>query len=193
MSMIGIEVGKVMPGFKPGLPERVQFDFGKSGGQLVLAYDSPTMAEINEARNGNMKLGLSNIGGILFVLAKFGNEEWMVTPYHYAFSQPYNLSVLLDRFIGYALTVIMFDNVTGIVKALRLVAMPYEMSLLFNRIVGMQKEFVCGGFKVDSATYDTNLASVFGTYSTSEIVDQGETFDLEHDKKDLKKRTERRD
>lgn len=183
MVLTKVEVGKTYPGFKQGLPERVQFDFGKSGGQLIFAYDSPTKQEINQVRNGNVKLGLSNVGGILFLLAKFGSENWIDLPYHYAFSEPYDMSELTDPSKGYSLTVVVFDNRTGIVKAIRLIAMPYQMSLLFNKLVGIQKEFVASGFKVDTAAYDANLVSVYSSYSTDELVKLGQTFDLEDDKK----------
>lgn len=167
---MGIEVGKIYPGFKKGSPEGVKFDFGKSGALMVLAYDRPDIKEISNVRRGRIKAGIVVCNGISFVLVKFGSLNWIDAPYHSALSKDFELTPINNEKEGYAWSIVMLDNGTGIVKVIRFVTMPNKMSTQLHDIIDLQRGFVNSTSVFDQEAYDRGILEVYRKISTDELV-----------------------
>lgn len=168
--MQAIEVGKPFPGTKP-IHESVIFEFKQSGGFLRVAWTSPSQFELKQFAEGKIKLGLVEIDGIIFILVKFGSMSWMDAPYHVKFFPPYDLEDLADSNKGYLINYVMLDAKNRIVKVLKLLKMPHEMSLQFKEFVTKQRETSIDG-------YDRRLFQICKKHSTNDLVKMAMTYDL---------------
>jgi hypothetical protein len=168
--MQAIEVGKPFPGTKP-IPESVIFEFEQSSGFLRVAWTSPSQFELKQFADGKIKLGFVEIDGIIFILVKFGSMSWMDAPYHVKFFPPYELENLTYSNKGYLINYVMLDAKTRIVKVLKLLEMPHEMSLHFRELVTKQRET-----SIDE--YDQRLFKIYKKHSTNDLVKIAKTYDL---------------
>jgi hypothetical protein len=168
--MQAIEVGKPFSGTNP-IPESVIFEFEQSGGFLRVAWTSPSQFELKQFADGKIKLGLLEIDGIIFILVKFGSMSWMDAPYHVKFFPPYDLEDLTDSNKGYLINYVMLDAKTRIVKVLKLLEMPHEMSLQFKKLVMKQGETSIDG-------YDQRFFQIYKKHSTNDLVKMAKTYDL---------------
>lgn len=174
---IGIEVGKVYPGWTPGTyPEGVVFDFSGSGAITLLSYNRPKMNEIFNVRRGKIRVGIFNVRGIEFVLMKFGNLPWVDAPYHIVLSKPFEITEIKDYDLshGYAWSIVMFDNLTGIVKAIRFVTMPHKTSLKLYDAIQIQKDFAASGREFNAISYIRTIDEIYARYSTNDLVKMAE-------------------
>ena len=64
----------------------------------------------------------------------------MDTPYNIALSQPYELQELTDKKTGYTALIVLIDGMTGIVKTMKLIELPHEMSKRFKELVENQRK-----------------------------------------------------
>jgi|SRR5665647_1942213 len=168
--MQAIEVGKPFPGTKT-IHESVIFEFEQSGGFLRVAWTSPSQFELKQFADGKIKLGLVEIDGIIFILVKFGSMSWMDAPYHVKFFPPYDLEDLTDSNKGYLINYVMLDAKTRIVKVLKLLEIPHEMSLQFKELVTKQRETSIDG-------YDQRFFQIYKKHSTNDLVKMAKTYDL---------------
>lgn len=178
---IGIEVGKVLPGWKSGLPERVQFDFTNSGAVFILAYNSPTDKELEQIGKGKIRIGIVHTRCLTFMLLKLGNLPWSDAPYSVQFSKPFEITEIAegDKSHGYATNIIALDNRTGIVKVIRFFTMPYEVSKRLERAIGIQRELIKAKKMPNDEAYDFLLSEVYRTYSTERLVAAGYKEEVE--------------
>lgn len=169
--MQNLEIGKP---YKEGLkqiPEGIVFNFNQDGGFLRIIFDSPLDSEIRDINEGKIKLGLLEEAGIIFFFIKFGKLPWMDAPYNVEFSQPFELKEPMDPETGYTLQIVLIDGMTGIVQAIKLIELPYEMSKLFKELVEKQK-------KIPIKDYDNVLNRIYSKYETEALVEEAEIFDL---------------
>jgi len=168
--LTGIEVGKPYPGVHR-IPESAIFDFNQAGGLLLIALDNPTKKEIQDIRKGDVKLGLLDKGGVIFLLSKFGSMNWMDSPYHVSMSGKYTLAPVFDVTQGYLLQIVLLNSNDRIVKVIRVVGMPHEMSLMFRDLVEKQR-----GTSINE--YYPRLHEIYTRYSTEDLVKVGRIWDL---------------
>lgn len=134
MSMMKIEVGKPYDDGIIPLFDSTIFDFSNSGAVLLMIMKHPTPAEIKAVKDGDIKLGLVEVDGVLFILAKFGTQPWVDASYHASLSKPGIRFGTVENGAGYSLSAILIDTDGRIVKVIRYVAMPTEMSRKFREI-----------------------------------------------------------
>jgi hypothetical protein len=91
--------------------------------------------------------------------------------YNVGLSKFYDLEDLTDEKMGYAFQIVLIDGITGIVKALKLVELPHEMSKRFKELVEKQKKSRIRDSK-------TVLSRIYSKYETEALVEEAEIFDL---------------
>lgn len=170
--MQALEVGKPYQEGVSRIPEGIVFDFNQGGGILRLVFDSPLDSEIKEIKKGKIELGLLEKEGIIFFLIKFGKLEWMDAPYNSALSNPFDLEELQDEKAGYAVQIVLIDGMTGIVHALKLIGLPYAMSVKFKQLVEQQRQSPI-------RDYDGALNVIYSRYSTMDLLKGADVHTLE--------------
>jgi hypothetical protein len=166
MDMQALEVGGLIDPNTKKFAESVKFDFDSSGGILYMFWGSPTNKEIRNCQKGTASFSLVEVDGVLFFLSRFGDLKWQEAPYHVRLSQPFEVEkpTFTDG-TGYALTVILVDADTGIIKALRMIGLPTGLSLKFIDAVERQlKE------SFNHAEYLSRVKGVYNRYSTMDLV-----------------------
>jgi hypothetical protein len=167
-----LEVGKRIEEGIEHYQEGCKFDFSDSGGLLLLFYNSPTEKEIIDITKSNAKIGICEKEGVLFLLWKFGSQPWLDTPYSIHLSQKFEFQPIEDS-MGYSIHIILVDAQTGIVKGMRLIAMPNKLSKNFKRIIIEQD-----GLSFDKNDYDKRLNMVYGNYSTGDLIKFAELYSV---------------
>jgi len=117
-----IEVGKPCKPFI-GMGEGVRFSLSGDGALLAYCFDNPTEHEIAQMKSGkSFEIRCSMIDKILWITSKCGDLAWTDAPYNPRLSQSL-LEWDYDEGEGIALTLVMIDSKTGIVKAARLIGL----------------------------------------------------------------------
>ena len=153
------------------IPEGIGFDFNQGGGFLKIVFDCPLDSEIKEMMEGKIKLGLLEDEGIIFFFIKFGKLAWMDAPYNVNLSQSFEFMELTDENKGYAVQIVLIDGMTGIVKALKLIELPHEMSKRFKELVEKQR-------KTPTINYDVILNQLYSRYDTDDLLSTAEIYSL---------------
>ena len=123
--MVASEVGKKSP---VTMTEGVRFDLSSAGATLIYAFDAPTTDEVAQVRSGNgFEIRFAEINDILWVTTKCGNLEWTDAPYNPRLSSGLPDPDFADG-EGIALTFVLIDSATGIVKAVRLIGLGNRFS-----------------------------------------------------------------
>lgn len=138
--MESIKVGSV---YKPavGMGEGVKFTLSFDGALLLYAFDDPTPEEIAEMKAGkSFELRYAEIAGILWVTSKCGNLEWTDAPYNPRLSSSLPPSDF-EEGEGLALTLVMVDSRTAVVKALRVIGLETRFSHDLAETASWIKEF----------------------------------------------------
>ena len=169
--MQNLEVGKPYKEELKRISEGIIFNFNQDGGFLRIVFDSPLDSEIKEITQGKIKLGLLEEEGIIFFFIEFGELPWMDAPYNVEFSKPFELEELTDPKTGYAFQIVLIDGMTGIVRALKQIELPYEMSKRFKELVEKQKE-------TRIRDYETVLSRIYSKYETDALVEEADTYFL---------------
>jgi hypothetical protein len=164
-------VGEPLPGTRELPYNSAIFDFSTEGGTLYIAYERPTEIEIMNFRKGKASLGLVEVNGIIFILAKYGDQDWLDVPYHVNFSREFKLPLLEDATLGYPILTIFLDSKDRVIKAIRLFAMPHEMSLNFNIMVEKQRN-------TSIEDFDAMLDMIYKEYTTADLVKKAKIYKL---------------
>ena len=108
--------------------EGVRFDLTYSGGMLMYLFNNPTAHEVEQMKSGkSFEIRFSEINGIIWVTSKCGDLAWTDAPYN-----PRLSSGLPDPDFedgnGIALSLVMIDVPSGIVKSARLIGLGTSFS-----------------------------------------------------------------
>ena len=125
--MEAFEVGKV---YKPavGIGEGVRFNLSYDGAVLIYAFDNPTAREIAETKSGkSFEIRYTEVNGIIWVTSKCGDLEWTDAPYNPRLSSSLPDPDFADG-EGLALTLVMLDSMSGVVKSTRLIGLGTRFS-----------------------------------------------------------------
>jgi len=71
--------------------EGVVFNFSEECGVIRIITAGASISEVESVAEEPYKLGLFNESSIIFVLAKFGEMDWFLMPYHVNPLYPYEL------------------------------------------------------------------------------------------------------
>ena len=107
----------------------------------------------------------------IFFSIKFGKLAWMDAPYNVNLSQPFEFMELTDENKGYAVQIVLIDGMIGIVKALKLIELPHEMSKRFKELVEKQR-------KKPTINYDVILNQLYSRYDTDDLLSTAEIYSL---------------
>ena len=156
-----LAVGSPLPFNAPG-----EICFTMSGGipTLVMQLPGLTTEEIQSVKSGEAQFKVIGLDGVIFWLVKLGTMEWMDVPY----------SPHLDRDItipeipygtGLAIQIILVEATTRIVKVLRLVTAPTNVSRAFLNDVQaeLQQPF-------NFNEYGLKVQKIYASYSTAALV-----------------------
>ena len=164
------EVGKTIEEWK-GHSEGTLFEVDDSGATLIVFFDSPTENEVDQFHEGkNFELRYSVIYDITMMTFKIGNLNWMDVPYEAHLSKNLNKFPIVSANQGLALTLMLVDGKTGIVKSLRLIGLSTDFSRKFigHLMEAKMKEF-------NENDYKQRLMRVFNL-STKQIADRKEAY-----------------
>lgn len=165
MDYTKIEVGKPLEGVQ-GREDGCVFDISDSGAVLYVYYGSPSSEEIKNFSAGSvLEARYVVLDGEIYLLFKFGSEEWMDLPYNPHLSrQLTKLPVIQDSASGLGLTIILADTHDGVVKVLRFVALANDFS---KRL--MSEVWARSIRTFDDASYKNSIFRERGKYSSKRM------------------------
>lgn len=148
-----------------GQPEGCIFNVDGGGLFLAYNYNSPTPAEIEAFSAGApFEIRFVRVNGVLFILAKAGNMPWIDAPYAIQLS-PFARFPALEQNEGYALTLMLIDRKTSIVKGLRVIGLGHTFSeQLHAEIMSQAHE------PLFASEYYAQVSAVYQRYSTKQLV-----------------------
>lgn len=158
------EIGKAAPWLNLS-KEGAYFDLDGSGFLLVYNYNSPTPGEIAAFQAGTAcEFRFVRVGGVLFLLSKLGALPWNDSPFALQLARTPSLPDVPEG-KGYAVTLLLLDNKTQIVRGLRLVGLGTQFS---RKLRAEISEDV--GKPMLREEYLARVAAVQSMYTTSALV-----------------------
>lgn len=113
--------------FEPSYVDGPTFDLTENGFVLTLNLRTPTAQEICEARDGRAEFRFHVVDGILVFMLKLGLFPWMDCTFHRGLS-PSKDVIRPEPGQGTALTLLVVDSDTGILKAIRMIGLSNDFS-----------------------------------------------------------------
>lgn len=143
----------------------VAFDFSRhSGPTLFISYNTPDASEVTNFRRGKARFALAQRAGLVFLLAKFGNEEWMDAPFHAGLYAP-EIRGVPDEWrdgMRLALSVVIIDSATGQQRGARDISFDPSFSSSLIMVAKQQ-----AAAPIDRATYDQVINTTYRAFPTS--------------------------
>ena len=166
------EVGKYIEGIHKRYDECIKFDLTDTGINIPVFFDSPTPNEINEFKEGKIKLGYYTYKNVILVLIKIGNLEWMDMPYSIHLSK--YLTTIKDfeeeNGLGLTTTLYLINAKNGILEALRVTGANNRLSVNLIKDIKKQKE-------MSFEEFDNNLNYIYKTYTTKELINRAKIIE----------------
>ncbi len=107
-----------------GKPEGIYIDVDPSGILLMYNFTHPTQSEIDQmGAEKPFEIRYVRIQDALYILTKCGSLNWTDAPYNPHLSRQPELQPITDDVGGYALTFLMVDAATNIIKSVRLIGL----------------------------------------------------------------------
>ena len=147
--------------------EGVVFNFSEGYGVIRIITASASILEVENVAEAFYKLGLFISNGIIFLLAKFGEMDWLLMPYHINPLYPYKLK---DN-CKYPIKVFFIDKCANLVGFVRSIAMSLKMSRKFKELVEKQLEY-----SVDRREIQQRLDEIYEKYSEKEMIKLAEIY-----------------
>lgn len=115
---------KVLP---PSWYEYLGMSLSDAGGTIAVVYKNIAEAEL-KAFNSGFKFKVVVVDGIVWMLVKVGNQPWADIPYYkYAEDRLPTFEMPSDG-MGLAMQMLLVEANTGILKAIRMVGLPTDVS-----------------------------------------------------------------
>ena len=141
--MHSIAVGQLYLPSRTSYPEGCEYNFSANGHELKLFFNNPSKGEIHEVRKGLPRFKLLFYRkSVVFLCFKLGALPWSDAPYSWwrvpeeVRSQPQPI----PEGEGALLTIVLIDSETGIVKAIRAIGLPTDLSRELHRAIAHQTE-----------------------------------------------------
>lgn len=148
-------------------PELAQYNYRGGEHELVLFLNSPTADEINAVRRESAEFGLFVERDLIVLLYRFGSAlGWSDAPYsiHLVPREQRSTPPSTNESEHALLHVMLVDATNGIVRALRVIAMPPEFTQALHRAIQEQAEM-----PFTRSGYNGRLESLFRGYSSAEL------------------------
>lgn len=142
------------------------FDIDDCGINLSVYIRRPTAHEAEQFASGKpFEIRLVQLRNVIFPMFKFGDMGWMDAPYNVHLSKNLNkLEVPADG-QGLAMTVHLYDTVTGKLLCNRLISLSSEISRGLIKMVAEQAEK-----PFNMREYVNNFTSVYSAYPTKKLL-----------------------
>lgn len=112
-----------------GQPEGTFFEITESGPVWFFNYANPTGSEIAAMSAGSpFEIRTIELSDVLWILVKCGDQPWTEAPYNPRLSKSPVLNPIEDGVSGYALTLVMVDAATQIIRHIRTVGLGNKFS-----------------------------------------------------------------
>jgi len=168
--MIKLEVGKQ---FKEGITrygEGCKFDIDDTGCNLIFYYNNPSEEEIKDITKGNVKYGYYKEDNVLLMLFKFGEQQWIDSPYSIHLSKHLTKLQEITEGIGYAVNIYLVNANNGNLEGMRLISLSTKTSKMLRMDILEQKESTYDGF-------EKTLSNIYNKYPTKMLVSMCKTLD----------------
>jgi hypothetical protein len=164
------KVGNLYISGKTQYPEATLLEYTETGPTLLMAVKTPTEKEIKAIRGGGLELALYETEQVLWFLFRIhGFGPWSDAPFSIRLyddqGKKFDWSEDIGAGMGIGLQMVLLDAQTGIVKALRLVAMPTEFSRQFRAVILRQTE---RPFSKDN--YFREINRIYDAHSSEDLV-----------------------
>lgn len=160
------EVGQKILKYAHG-KEGAMFTIDDSSLNLKVFFRRPNEHEIRQFMSTvQCEFKLCEMKGILFILSKFGNLEWMDSPYHPLLRSKLPTMQKVYDGAGYALFISLIDSTTGEIKTIRFLSLNTRISEELRKSVEKLKH---EDFNV--IDYEKKLEYIYRNYSTKKLLD----------------------
>lgn len=166
--VMGISVGSRYP-FLATEQDGCILEYGENGLTLFALFRNWKAEELRQFYTDKpVMFRWTEIAGVGFLCAKFGEMPWCECPFHPAIykQQGRRLSFpAISEYVGMALTVICADAETGEVLNIRLIGLGHDFSVVWQ-------DWAVSAYERDisKADYENRVSTVFQHYTTEEIV-----------------------
>jgi hypothetical protein len=159
------KVGELFSEGKTKYQEGCIFEITDSGSYLNIFFDKPNESEIKNISKAPTQIKILFKSNILFLFIKFEGEQWIDSPYTVHLSKDFTRIQDMEDNQGLALHINLIDSSSGILKAMRLIAIDNKRSNLIKTYIEIQKEE-----KFDEVKHTKDLNNIYNNYSTKELL-----------------------
>lgn len=152
-----------------GFPEGVLFEIDESMPLLIYNYSRPTAEEISDvsAAGSAFEIRAQVLSNVLWVLTKCGSQEWCDSPYNPHLSQRVELPLLDSGSMGFALSIVVVDADTNLIKGMRTIGLGNRFSM---QLYDMVEELKAKPF--DKAAYSREVQRAQAAYTSRQLASQ---------------------
>jgi len=143
------------------------FDYTDNGCISHIFIDGPTHAELANIGHGDIETALAVVEDVIFVLFKFGSFNWMDFPYNFSLSTQLSRVDYVKAGDGLALSIVVVDTATTLIKTMRVVSLGYDFSKAFIDVI--YKNGLISA--IDINQYSAKVVSIFNRYSSEQLRD----------------------
>lgn len=150
--------------------EGVITNINSTGIHVFIYMKNINNRELEQMKNNKkLKIGIFERNNIIFFLYKFGDLNWMDSPYIANLSEEIKVKLedIYDDKLGYKMNIVIIETITGEVKELRTVALNNRLSLSIKKAIDKQMEEV----GVTKEEYRMRVNQNFMAYTTKQMVD----------------------
>jgi len=122
--------------------------------------------ELMDYKNGDIKLGLFLENDVLFILIKFGAQEWCDLPFEPRMYPSFSMGEL-EEGEGYAFLLLLAEVQSGILKNIRMFSLGHEFS---NKLKSIIEALSLKRTEFDMLSYLTKLERIRNMYTTRKMV-----------------------
>lgn len=115
---------KVLP---PSSYEYLGMSLSDAGGTIAVVYKNIAEAKL-KAFNSGFKFKVVVVDGIVWMLVKVGNQPWSDIPYYKYVEDRLPIFEMPPDGMGLAMQMLLVEANTGILKAIRMVGLPTDVS-----------------------------------------------------------------
>lgn len=148
-------------------PELAQYNYRGGEHELVLFLNSPTENEVRAVKNGNADFALFVERSLIVLVYQFGDGlPWSDAPYNIHLVPPEQRAVppTLSNGERALLHIVLVDASNGIIRAMRVIAMPPEFTQALHRAIREQE-----AMPFTRSGYNGELEGLYARYSSADL------------------------
>ncbi len=161
------EVGELYSPTRTRWPQGSDYNFRSGGHELRLFLPDLTEREIEQVRSGRAEFRIFIRGGLLILVYRFGDMPWSDASYNWHMVSEEEQTTPedpVDPTMGAALTVLLIEANTGVIKAMRLIGLQHDFTLALHRLIRLQIDQPW-----DHEDYLRRIAETYRIYSSEDM------------------------